>query len=143
MQTHAEAISPTVIAVKAALAAEGDVTDLLSAGSSSLFEGEAAFTTTGGEPVPSFVVITSPAGESDDVFMKVGAQVRCTLDLWCDTQQKVTDLYAEVAKVIDGPTLTLTGLTHVSGLTRLLTTIRDPGRRHLYHGVVQYEAVVR
>lgn len=143
MQTHAEAISPTVTAVRTALAAETDVTDLLSGGSASLFEGEAAFTTAAGEPLPSFVVLTSPAGESDDVFMKRGAQVRCTLDLWCDSQSKVTDLYAAIGKVIDGPTLTISSFAHISGLTRLLATIRDPGRSHLYHGVVQYEALVR
>lgn len=143
MQTHAEAISPTVAAVKAALAATGAVTALLAGAANAIHEGEAPVTTAAGEPAPSYIVLTAPAGESNDVFMKVGATVRCSIDLWCDTQAKVLALYTEVAKVIDGPHLTLSGMNYLSGRTRLLTTIRDPGRRHLHHGVVQYEAVVR
>lgn len=142
MQTHAEAISPVVAAQKAALLAASGVTTLLSA-STHIYEGEAPVPTAGEIP-PSYLVIANPAGESNDVFMQVGADVRNTIDIWCDTQAKVLALYTEIAKVIDGPHLALGGsLNHLSGHTRLLTTVRDPGRRRLYHGIVQYAAVVR
>lgn len=142
MQTHAEAISPMVAAVKAALAGTSAVTALLS-NAAHIYEGEAP-TPTSGEIPPSYLVIASPAGESNDVLMKVGANVRCTVDIWCDSQAKVLALYTQIAKVIDGPKLSLGGsMNQLSGMTRLLTTVRDLGRRRLYHGIVQYAAVVR
>jgi hypothetical protein len=144
MQTHAEAIGPTVTAQKTALAAAGAFTSLLNGGAAAIFEGEATVTTATGEPAPSYVVLANPAGEDESVFMKVGGRVRNTIDLWADTQAKVTDLYTQLAIVLDRKPLALgSGLPSVFGWTRLLATPRDPGRRRLYHGVVQYEGMAR
>ena len=145
MQTHGEALGPVVDAQHAALAGSTGLTALLATGEDSIFDGEAPMTTAGGEPAADYLVISNPNGDGDaGLLMRPGANVRNIIDIWATTQAAVLAIYTEIALVLDGQPLDLgESLRFDSGRTRLLRAPRDPGRRRLYHGYVQYEAVVR
>lgn len=143
MQTHAQAVEPLLAAMKAALAGAAGVTNLLAGGAAALHDGEAPVSSYAGEPAPSYLVFTNPSSEDNSVFMKIGGDVRRQVDIWTDTEAKAIALATQVSIVLDGTVLSLSGVAHVYGLTRILGVFRDPGRRHLYHGVVQYEGLVR
>lgn len=141
LRTHADAIDPLFAALLTSARATAALTNLLGDGATSVYEDEPTWKTDETEPAEPYVVFTSPSASDRSHFNARGGAIAYTVDIWAREADDVRLIYAELAVVL-ATRQTLTGMRHLSSTSTLLATVRDPGPRRLWHGVVRYDGHV-
>lgn len=140
-RTHADAVDPLFDALLSTARAATSLTNLLGDGDDSVYDSEPTWKSDEQSPAEPYVVLTAPTADQRNHFNSLGGLIAYTIDIWAAEAEDVRLIYAELTAALT-PRQTLTGMRHLSSKLSLLATVKDPGPRRLWHGIVRYEGQV-